>query len=191
MGRGTEAAQKWRKIPSETDVLITHTPPAGHGDLIDECGRAGCVDLLAEVTERVRPLYHVFGHVHDGFGVTTDGTTRFLNAASVSDSYHAANPPLVFELPPAPGYEVSAPGTSVELVGLEKRPELNGRAAMVIELNKKQLATHPDACRLPVVLPGQTKPILVRKANLRRVASCQSRLAEVCEEFEILVVRCE
>ena len=27
--------------------------------------RAGCVDLLADVTQRIRPLAHVFGHIHE------------------------------------------------------------------------------------------------------------------------------
>ena len=165
--------QVWRAIPTDTDVLVTHGPPAGHGDLVngEELGRAGDVDLLTEVTERVQPLYHVFGHTHDGAGVTTDGTTRFLNAASVGDSYRAANPPLVFELPPAPGWEVSAPGTPVELVGLQKRPELNGRVAVVAERKQTHASKPSDADRVPVVLSGQSKPVLVRPVNLRRAAS--------------------
>lgn len=80
--RGADAAQLWRAIPTDTDVVVTHGPPAGHGDLVngEDLGRAGDVDLLAEVTERVRPLYHVFGHTHHGHGFTTDGTTRFVNS---------------------------------------------------------------------------------------------------------------
>uniref|UniRef100_A0A1I8B101 Metallophos domain-containing protein n=1 Tax=Meloidogyne hapla TaxID=6305 RepID=A0A1I8B101_MELHA len=30
--RGQALLQKWNQIPSKTDVLITHTPPLGHGD---------------------------------------------------------------------------------------------------------------------------------------------------------------
>ncbi|OWZ07480.1 Calcineurin-like phosphoesterase, partial [Phytophthora megakarya] len=32
--RGDALLQKWRHIPTDTDVLITHTPPMGHGDLV-------------------------------------------------------------------------------------------------------------------------------------------------------------
>lgn len=28
--------------------------------------RAGCAELLSTVTHRVKPLYHVFGHIHEG-----------------------------------------------------------------------------------------------------------------------------
>ena len=45
---------------------MTHGPPVGHGDLCKSGVRAGCVDLLATVQKRVKPKYHVFGHVHSG-----------------------------------------------------------------------------------------------------------------------------
>ena len=48
------------------DVLVTHGPPIGHGDECEGGHRAGCVDLLAEVQNRIKPKYHVFGHVHEG-----------------------------------------------------------------------------------------------------------------------------
>ncbi|KAL2267472.1 hypothetical protein VTJ83DRAFT_4749 [Remersonia thermophila] len=51
-----------RRIPDETDVLVTHTPPAHHLDL-----GLGCAGLLDEVW-RVKPRLHVFGHVHHAHG---------------------------------------------------------------------------------------------------------------------------
>lgn len=54
-------------IPPETDILITHTPPAYHRDL-SPVFSAGCPFLLAEIW-RVRPALHVFGHVHAAYGV--------------------------------------------------------------------------------------------------------------------------
>ena len=38
----------------------------GHGDLCTHGGRAGCVNLLLTIQQRVRPAYHVFGHIHEG-----------------------------------------------------------------------------------------------------------------------------
>lgn len=53
----------WRDtIPPETDILITHSPPKHHLDL--PIGM-GCPFLTTEVS-RVKPLLHVFGHVHAG-----------------------------------------------------------------------------------------------------------------------------
>ncbi|EAA33173.1 Metallo-dependent phosphatase [Neurospora crassa] len=57
------ASHPWtNRIPVETDILITHTPPRHHLDL-----GLGCAGLLAELW-RVKPKLHVFGHVHWGAG---------------------------------------------------------------------------------------------------------------------------
>ncbi|KAH6895859.1 Metallo-dependent phosphatase-like protein [Thelonectria olida] len=59
----TDATQPWlSKIPIETDILVTHTPPLHHRDL-----SLGCRHLLREIW-RVKPRLHVFGHVHWGYG---------------------------------------------------------------------------------------------------------------------------
>ncbi|KAL1999678.1 hypothetical protein VTN02DRAFT_4191 [Thermoascus thermophilus] len=58
-------------VPPDTDILVTHTPPAYHRDL-SPVFSAGCPFLLAE-TWRVRPALHVFGHVHAAYGVEPDG----------------------------------------------------------------------------------------------------------------------
>jgi hypothetical protein len=50
------------RIPLETDVLITHTPPRYHLDL-----NLGCAALLEEIW-LVKPRLHVFGHIHSGHG---------------------------------------------------------------------------------------------------------------------------
>ena len=76
------------EYPMGREILITHGPPVGHGDRCEPAGhRAGCVDLLATVSKRVRPMYHVFGHIHEGYGATTDGTTCFVNASTCTSRY--------------------------------------------------------------------------------------------------------
>lgn len=49
-------------IPPETDILITHTPPKNHLDLP---AALGCEHLATEVAQ-VKPLLHIFGHIHAG-----------------------------------------------------------------------------------------------------------------------------
>jgi len=66
--RGEACLEKWDLIPDDTDVLVTHGPPLGFGDSLQHGGRSGCVQLLHVVQERVRPKYHVFGHIHEGEG---------------------------------------------------------------------------------------------------------------------------
>ncbi|OJD10305.1 hypothetical protein AJ78_08637 [Emergomyces pasteurianus Ep9510] len=53
-------------FPSNTDILVTHTPPAHHLDNYPYS--VGCPYLLRAIW-RVRPLLHVFGHVHVDRGV--------------------------------------------------------------------------------------------------------------------------
>lgn len=66
----------WNKIPTDTDILISHTPPAG---ILD--GNLGSASLLARVLE-VKPKVHIFGHIHHGFGQLTKSGTIFVNAAA-------------------------------------------------------------------------------------------------------------
>lgn len=80
--RGPRLAEKWAMIPTPLDILITHGPPHGIGDRISsQKPRAGCEDLRARVAE-VRPLLHLFGHIHeDGGAWEVDGTT-FVNCTA-------------------------------------------------------------------------------------------------------------
>jgi Icc-related predicted phosphoesterase len=54
-------------LGAETDVLITHGPPAGIGAATPRGDHVGCADLLAAV-RRIGPRLHVFGHIHEGYG---------------------------------------------------------------------------------------------------------------------------
>ena len=54
------------QIPSNTDILMTHGPPVAVGDYTRGGVHAGCVDLLDQIQNRIKPLYHCFGHIHEG-----------------------------------------------------------------------------------------------------------------------------
>jgi predicted phosphodiesterase len=92
--RGPDIRQKWDLIPAGTDVLITHGPPWGHGDRTDRGEQVGCQDLL-EAVRRLRPALHLFGHVHEGYGVTRDASTVCVNASICDSRYRPANRPVV------------------------------------------------------------------------------------------------
>jgi Icc-related predicted phosphoesterase len=38
----------------------------GYGDMTIYGTRAGCVELLNTIQKRVKPLYHISGHIHEG-----------------------------------------------------------------------------------------------------------------------------
>lgn len=93
--RGPEIRARWDLIPPDTDVLITHGPPLGHGDRVARGEQVGCQDLL-EVVERITPRVHIFGHIHEAAGVTSNGRTTFVNACSCNLRYAPVQPPIVF-----------------------------------------------------------------------------------------------
>jgi len=106
--RGRLLLEWWRKIPTNTDILMTHAPPLGFGDLSKKNKeRCGCENLLNEIRSRIKPKYSVFGHIHEAYGVRTDGVTTFINTAisqGVKEEgkefqYQIVHRSIVFDLP--------------------------------------------------------------------------------------------
>lgn len=95
--RGASLKPVWDRIPESTDLLITHGPPQGHGDQTARGESVGCPDLTAAI-RRLRPRLHVFGHIHEGYGVTQEGATTCINASSCTLSYQPINAPIVIDL---------------------------------------------------------------------------------------------
>jgi Icc-related predicted phosphoesterase len=95
--RGAALKAKWDLIPKDVDVLITHGPPQGYGDLTRQGDRAGCFDLL-DAVKVLQPRLHVYGHIHEGAGRYQVGRTILVNASSCDPDYHPTNPPIVFDI---------------------------------------------------------------------------------------------
>lgn len=109
-----DLAEIWRSIPSNVDILVTHMPPfnvldtawegkgRGPSDVCSVCQRShpqhnhwGCPALYKEVTARIRPQYHLFGHNHDETGVVKREDVIFCNAAM-----DLGGKPIVFTVQP-------------------------------------------------------------------------------------------
>lgn len=97
--RGPELTEVWRRIPFDTDVVLTHSPPQGFGDRTFLGMRVGC-EALRAACERVKPQFVVSGHIHEGYGVTRHGATTFINASSCTLRYKAEHAPIVFDIVP-------------------------------------------------------------------------------------------
>lgn len=95
--RGTEINIHWKKIPSNTDILITHGPPFGKLDANANQYKTGCDDLLKTV-EKIKPKYHIFGHIHEAYGMLETNATTFINASILDEHYRIKNSPIVFEI---------------------------------------------------------------------------------------------
>ncbi|XP_002166072.3 metallophosphoesterase domain-containing protein 1 isoform X1 [Hydra vulgaris] len=96
--RGEKCLEKWNMIPDDTDILITHGPPLGYGDCCSSGLRAGCAELLSSIQLRIKPKLHVFGHIHEAYGVWTDGTTTFVNASICDLQYKPSHLPIIVDL---------------------------------------------------------------------------------------------
>jgi Icc-related predicted phosphoesterase len=93
--RGSEIREKWDLIPEDTDILITHGPPFGLRDRVHQGEQVGCRDLL-KVVQRIKPRLHVFGHIHEGYGITHTEDTTFINASFCDAAYKPRNAPLMY-----------------------------------------------------------------------------------------------
>jgi Icc-related predicted phosphoesterase len=85
------------RIPAGTDLVITHGPPYGILDVAGSGNRhQGCTHMLAAI-RRVRPALHVFGHIHESYGMASVDGTVFVNAALAGPGYRLVRQPIVIE----------------------------------------------------------------------------------------------
>lgn len=89
-------SRNYANIPTDTDILITHSPAFGILDFDDDINY-GSEELLQAVTN-VNPRIHLFGHIHKRHGVRTIGATIFSNGAIMNEDYSILNHPNVIEL---------------------------------------------------------------------------------------------
>jgi Icc-related predicted phosphoesterase len=97
LDRGAEIKAKWDLIPEDVDILITHGAPYGIGDQTYLEENIGCEELLKAV-QRIKPKYHIFGHIHEGFGERLIEGTTFLNVAICNMHYRAENSATIIDL---------------------------------------------------------------------------------------------
>ena len=66
----------------------------------------------------MRPRVHVFGHVHEGYGATSDGSTDFINASTCTFSYQPTNTTVVMYVPlPTPTNTFDAAEAAAPAIG--------------------------------------------------------------------------
>lgn len=82
--RGRNISKHWKKIPENTDILITHGPPYGILDKNKVGFSTGCQSLKRAV-KRIQPKLHVFGHIHEAGGIAEIQGTTFVNACVYAD----------------------------------------------------------------------------------------------------------
>jgi Icc-related predicted phosphoesterase len=92
-----QASAKWRKIPKDADVLVVHSPPKYCRDRSVKGDHGGCSELR-RVIEKLKPALVVFGHIHEGYGVSMIGETVCVNASIVDYRRTPINAPILVDL---------------------------------------------------------------------------------------------
>ena len=98
--RGDELMAHWKKIPDNTNVLITHGPPYG---VLDRLARSqidvGDYDLLERIKQLKKLKLHVFGHIHEGYGTEDKLGFNCVNASFLNENYICGhNPTIVVDI---------------------------------------------------------------------------------------------
>ncbi|MDR1738349.1 MAG: hypothetical protein LBR66_05975 [Candidatus Symbiothrix sp.] len=44
------------------------------------------------------PKYHLFGHVHESYGIEHQGATTFINGSAPNENYELGNKPVMIEI---------------------------------------------------------------------------------------------
>lgn len=94
---GTDRSYTASLIPEDTDLLLSHSPPFRILDLTVDGHNGGC-PYLSLAYKRIRPKFHVFGHIHEGYGRESAGGTTFVNCSQMDGSYRLNNRPKTFDI---------------------------------------------------------------------------------------------
>eukprot|EP00466_Bigelowiella_natans_P008243 jgi/Bigna1/89807/estExt_fgenesh1_pg.C_560005 len=91
---------EFAQIPSNVDILVSHSPPYGILDFTRKHIHAGCKELLS-IVRKVKPKFHIFGHIHEGHGKVILEDTIHVNACSIQGRGHMPkgfNAPITFKI---------------------------------------------------------------------------------------------
>jgi Icc-related predicted phosphoesterase len=102
MKKPSELMAVYSAIPKGIDILVSHQPPHGYGDVIFNIdGRSehiGSRELFAAI-ERVRPRLVICGHIHEGHGCYEHQGIPIYNVRVVDEAYRPVHAPTVIDLP--------------------------------------------------------------------------------------------
>ena len=71
-------------MPDDADIVVTHCPPRNILDSNYRKENVGDKHLARNISERVKPLLHVFGHIHESRGGKPLHGTTYINASMVN-----------------------------------------------------------------------------------------------------------
>ena len=157
--KGQALREVWNKIPLDTDALITHGPPHGVLDQVHSGEHLGCEELKIRLSA-VKPRVHVFGHIHDSYGVARSKATTFINASTCTEEYRALNRPIVVDINPK----------SIKVHGTTPNPR---RKHLLIAQGALEGTHNGSLAKAEMMLPEGHLIALKELADLRQLAPDQ------------------
>lgn len=106
-GKEKDLQKKWDMIPEDTDILITHTPPNGILDAVQDshrgkilnCGSVGLRNMILDRKRLPNLKLHVFSHIHEWGGKDLNLTDlKLVNCSIMNEHYKSVYKPFTFEL---------------------------------------------------------------------------------------------
>lgn len=104
-GEDDETSTVWGQIPDDTQVIVSHTPPCGLGDLIvaphiswEAYENVGSKRLLNRCMELKDLRLVICGHIHEGRGLYANEKLGFpvINVAVLDEQYKPVRDPVVY-----------------------------------------------------------------------------------------------
>lgn len=104
-GEDDETSVVWGQIPDDTQVIVSHTPPCGLGDLIvaphiswGAYENVGSKRLLNRCMELKDLRLVVCGHIHEGRGIYSNDRLGFqvFNVSVLNERYTPVADPVVY-----------------------------------------------------------------------------------------------
>lgn len=89
----------WSEVPRDVDVIISHGPPQGRGDLVGSWRgnppqHVGSEALRDRMWELPKLKLVACGHIHCSYGQSG----IVVNGSLVNEEYEIANPPIIVEI---------------------------------------------------------------------------------------------
>lgn len=98
VANSAERYEIWKQIPTETDVLVTHSPIYQILDLCKNGDKVGCQYLRDEVINRIKPKLLLHGHIHEAYGQHQLEHTLVANCAQLNEVYQPMYKPHILDL---------------------------------------------------------------------------------------------
>lgn len=95
---GERMEEKIERIPDDVDTLITHGPPFG---ILDRTAREGLnvgSKSVAKRVKKIKPHLHLFGHIHEGYGLVEENDIIYINGSVLDEKYIIQNKPVKIDI---------------------------------------------------------------------------------------------